>query len=153
MTEASLRICHRRRLYKSEQPITLSRSIDHSLPLHTHTLSLSHPTMASNDNNRKCKVEEEVESSVVRKRLQLSDDDSNDDSSSESEEETEEEESMNQLDTSEEKLMPKCGHNIFFGDDGDTSLSESEPRSLGMPSNHVCSNPNDSDDDEDDFWM
>jgi hypothetical protein len=33
--------------------------------------------MASNDNNGKCQLEEEAESSTVRKRLWLSDNDSN----------------------------------------------------------------------------
>jgi hypothetical protein len=67
--------------------------------------------MTSNDNGMR-KLEEEVESSMVRKRLRLSDDDANDDDSSDSpEEETEEMEeavssektSMNQLNTSKEK--------------------------------------------------
>jgi hypothetical protein len=55
---------------------------------------LSHlQRMASNDNNDKCKLEEEAESSTVMKRLQLSDDDAGDDDSSDSpEEETKEEE-------------------------------------------------------------
>jgi hypothetical protein len=66
--------------------------------------------MASNDNNDNCKLDEEAESSVERKRLWLSDDDDN--SSDSPEEETEEgvssdESSMNQLDTSEEKLLAK----------------------------------------------
>ena len=66
--------------------------------------------MASNDNG-KHKLEEEAESSMVRKRLRLSDDNVGDHNSSDSsEEETEEEVSleemlMNQLDTSEEKLF------------------------------------------------
>jgi hypothetical protein len=54
------------------------------------TLSLSLlQRMASNDDG-KCKMEEEVESSTVRKRLRLSDDDNG--SSDSPEEETEEEE-------------------------------------------------------------
>jgi hypothetical protein len=102
--------------------------------------------MAANDNNGKRKVEEEAEcSAAVRKRLQLSDDDG-DDYSSESEEVSLEESSMNHLDTSEEKLMTKCGHGLFFDDDGDNLLTESEPRSLGTPSCCVRSDPND------DFW-
>jgi hypothetical protein len=73
--------------------------------------------MASNDNNDKCKLEEEVESSMAKKRLWIFDDDVSDNDSTDSpEEETEEEEEMkeevssdetsmnNQLDTSEEKL-------------------------------------------------
>jgi hypothetical protein len=53
----------------------------------------------------------------------------------EEEEETEEEDvssvesSMNQFDTSEEKVMAKRIHDHFFGDDGNTSSMESEPRS------------------------
>jgi hypothetical protein len=58
MTEASLRICHRWWLYKLERSITLSLS----------KLSLL-LRMASNDNNGKCKLEEEAESSMMRKRL------------------------------------------------------------------------------------
>jgi hypothetical protein len=85
------------------QPITLCLS------------KLSHlQRMASNDNNDKHKLEEEVESSMARKRLRLSDDDTSDaDSSDSPKEETEEEEvsleetSMNQLNTSKEKLQAK----------------------------------------------
>jgi hypothetical protein len=81
------------------QPITLSLS----------KLSLLQ-RMSSNDNNGKCKLEEEVESSTARKKLRLSDDDVDDDDSSDSpDEETEEEvsseeTSMNQLNISKEKL-------------------------------------------------
>jgi hypothetical protein len=79
--------------------------------------------MASNDNNKRKQEEAEEWTLIVKKRLWHSDDDdNNDDSSGESEEEIEEEEvyskeSMNQSDTSEEKLMHKrtCG-----SDDGDT---------------------------------
>jgi hypothetical protein len=92
--------------------------------------------MASNDNNDKCKLEEDVMSSVVRKRLQLSDDDGGDHDFSDSpeeemedegeEEETEEEFSseestINQLDTSEEKLLAKRGRDLFFDDDENTN--------------------------------
>jgi hypothetical protein len=38
--------------------------------------------MTSNDNNDKCKIEEEVESLTVRKRLWLSDDNGGDDDAS-----------------------------------------------------------------------
>jgi hypothetical protein len=150
MIEASLRICHQQRLYKMEWPITLSHPTDHSLHLYT----LSSPTIAFNNNNNKHKVEEEAESSTVRKRLRLSDDDGGDDSSGDSEEEMEEEvsskkSSMNQLNTSEEKLMAKHGQNLFFGDD--TSSPESEPRSLETPSSCMSSDPDGSNDD--DFWM
>jgi hypothetical protein len=58
---------------------------------------------------------------------------------------------MNQLNTSEEKLMAKCGHNLFFNDD--TSSTESEPCSPRTSSSRLCSNPDGSDDDDDDFWM
>jgi hypothetical protein len=89
--------------------------------------------MASNDNG-KGKLEEEAKSLTVRKWLRLSDDDGSDDDSSDSpEEETDEEEasseesSMNQLDTSEEKLLVKCRHGIIFGECGDTTSPLSEP--------------------------
>jgi hypothetical protein len=106
------------------QPITLSLS----------KLSLLQ-SMASNDNNGKCKLEE-VESSTVRKRLRLSDNDDGDDDSSDSpEEETEEEEvsseeSSMKLDTSEEKLLAKQGRDMIFSDDGDTTSPSSEPHTL-----------------------
>jgi hypothetical protein len=91
----------------------------HSLSLvQLITLSLSKLSllqrMTSNDNGMR-KLEEEIESSTVRKSLRLSDDDANDDDSSDSpEEETEEKlemeeavssekTSMNQLNTSKEK--------------------------------------------------
>jgi hypothetical protein len=68
----------------------------------------------------------------------------------EGEEVSSEELSMNQLDTSKEKLMAKNGCGLFFGDDGDTSSTESEPRSPIMPSSRMRSNP---DGNDDDFWM
>jgi hypothetical protein len=109
-------------------PITLSFS---KLPL-LHR-------MASNDNG-KHKMEEEAESSTVaRKCLWHTDDnDDNDDSSDSLEEELEEEtgeeeeeeeemeeevslevSSMNQLETSEEKLYAKRAYGYLFSDDGD----------------------------------
>jgi hypothetical protein len=100
------------------QPITLSLS----------KLSLLQ-RMASNDNNGKRKLEEEVESLMVRKSLWLSNDDAND--SSDTPEEMEEEEvsleetSMNQLNTSEEKLLAMRSRSIMFGDDGDTTSPSS----------------------------
>jgi hypothetical protein len=131
------------------QPITLSLS----------KLSLLQ-RMASNDNNDKHKMEEEVESSMARKRLRLSNDDASDDDSSNSpEEETEEEEvsleempMSDQLDTSKEKLQAKRDHGIVFGDDGDTTSPSSEPRT---PESRRRSDEdsNDDDDDDDDFWM
>jgi hypothetical protein len=131
----------------------------HSLSLiQPITLSLSKLSflqkMASNDNNGKRKLEEEVESSMVRKRLWLSNDDTGDDNSSDSLEEEMEEEvsseetSMNQLDTSEEKLQTKCVRGIIFGDDDNTTLPSSEPRT---PESHQHSNEDNNDDD--DFWM
>jgi hypothetical protein len=68
----------------------------------------------------------------------------------EGEEVSSEELSMNQLDTSKEKLMAKNGRGLFFGDDGDTSSTESEPRYPIMPSSRMRSNP---DGNDDDFWM
>jgi hypothetical protein len=119
--------------------------------------------MASNDNNDKRKLEE-AEISVVRKRLRLSNDDgSNDDSSNSQHEDTEEEveeteeevsseeSSMNQVDTSEDKLVSKHGSGLFFSDDGDTTSPSLEPCTLETPSNHVRSDPDDSDDDN--LWM
>jgi hypothetical protein len=116
--------------------------------------------MASNDNNDKCKLEEEVESSMAKKRLWIFDDDVSDNDSTDSPEETEEEEEMkeevssdetsmnNQLDTSEEKLQAKhiCG--IVFGNDGDTTSPSSEPCS---PESRQRSDEDSSDDDNDDF--
>jgi hypothetical protein len=128
MIEASIRVCQRRRLYKLERLIALSLSL-----IQLITLSLSKlyilQRMASNDNNNKRKLEEEVESSTARKRFCLfDDDDGDDDFSDSSKEETEEEEevsstesSMNQLDTSKEKLLAKRDHGLVFGDDGDTT--------------------------------
>jgi hypothetical protein len=81
--------------------------------------------MASN-NNGKCKLEDEAESPTARKRLRPSDDDGGDDDSSNSpEEETEEpkeeveETSMNQLDTSEEKLFARRARGWAAGSDLD----------------------------------
>jgi hypothetical protein len=120
--------------------------------------------MASNDNNGKRNLEEEVESLAVRKRLRLSDEDGGDDDSFNSlEEDTEEEEvedeteeevsleesSMNQLDTSEETLLAKRGQDPFFGDDGDNTSPSSEPCTPETLSSRVHSDPNGSDDDDD----
>jgi hypothetical protein len=76
-------------------------------------------------------LEEEAESSVVSKRLWLSDEDGGDRNSSDSTEEEEEEvsseeSSMNQLNTSEEKLPAKRSRDLFFGDDGYTPSPSSE---------------------------
>jgi hypothetical protein len=130
------------------------------------TLSLSKLSllqrMASNDNNGKHRLEEEAESSTVRKRLRLSDDDAGDDDSSDSpgeemeEEEMKEEVSleetlMNQLNTSKEKLFAKRIHGMVFSDDGDNTSPSSEP---SRPKSHRRSDEDNSDnDDDDDFWM
>ncbi len=112
--------------------------------------------MASNDNSKR-KLEEEAESSTVRKRLRISDDDVGDDDSSDSpEEETEEEEVsseemlMNQLDTSEDKLYDRHAPGILFSDNGNTPSIASQPRT---PESHQCSNEEGSDDNDDNFWM
>jgi hypothetical protein len=122
------------------KPITLSLS---KLPL-LHR-------MASNDNG-KHKMEEEAES----------DDDCSDDDSSDSPEEEplqeepeeevmEEEEvssevsSMNQLDTSEEKMHARHARGYLFSDT--PSTSPDTPPTLGC---HRCSNEERSDDDNDD---
>jgi hypothetical protein len=47
--------------------------------------------------------------------------------------------------------MSKRTHGLF-DDDGNTSLMKSEPRSPGMPSNHVHTDPDGSNDDNDN-WM
>jgi hypothetical protein len=123
------------------QPITLSLSI----------LQI----MASNDDD-KCKMEEEVESSMVRKRLRHSDgDDSSDSLEGESEEEevSSEETSLKQLDTSEEKVHARCAHGILFKDDGDTPSTSSEPRTLESHRLFDEESSDDDDDDDDDFWM
>jgi hypothetical protein len=111
--------------------------------------------MASNDNS-KHKLEEEAESSTAKKRLWLSDNDVGDFDSSDSLEEEEtssEETSMNQLNTSEEKLLAKRARGIVFGDDVDTTspLSVSRtPKSRW----HSDEDNNDDDDDKDvDFWI
>jgi hypothetical protein len=111
--------------------------------------------MASISNNEKCKVEEEAESSAVRKRLQLSNDDSSESPEVEMEEEevSLDESSMNQLDSLEDKLLAKRSCGLFFSHDGDTTSMSLEPRTPKMPSSCVCSDPDGSDDDDDDFWM
>jgi hypothetical protein len=124
------------------------------------TLSLSKLSllqrMASNDNNGKCKLEEEAESPTARKRLWLSNDGANDDDSSDSleeemeemkEEVSSEETLMNQLNTSEEKLFAKRGHGMVFSDDGDNTSPSSEPCS---PKSHRCSDEDNNDNDDDD---
>jgi hypothetical protein len=108
--------------------------------------------VVSNDNNGKHKLEEEAETSMARKRLWLTDDDGGDDDSSNSQhEDTEEEEdeemeeevsseesSMNQVDTSMDKLVTKHGSGLFFGDDGDTTSSLLEARTPETSSSLVC---------------
>jgi hypothetical protein len=68
------------------------------------------------------------------------------------EEVSSEETSMNQLDTSEEKLQAKHARGIIFGDDGDTTSSSSKPRT---PESYRRSDKDSSNDDDDDdiFWM
>jgi hypothetical protein len=119
--------------------------------------------MASNDKNGKRKLVEEVESSMARKRLRLSDNNVGDDDSSdmpedETEEEEEEEEeevsseemSMNQLNTSKEKLFAKSGHNLIFSDDGDMTSPPLEPRTPES-SRRSDEDSSDNDDDDDNF--
>jgi hypothetical protein len=107
--------------------------------------------MASNDNGKR-KFVEEVESSMVRKRLQLSNNDGGDDDSSNSpEEETEEEEvsldeSSMKLDTSKEKLLDKCGHGQSFSDNNDTTSPSLVPHTL---KSCRCSDEDSSDEDDD----
>jgi hypothetical protein len=101
----------------------------------------------NDDNNGKCKLEEEAaESSMARKRLWLSDDDDSFDSPEEEEEEiSSEETSMNHLNTSKEKLFVKRSRG---SDNGNTTSPSSEPRT---PESHRCSNEDSSDEDNDDF--
>jgi hypothetical protein len=104
------------------------------------TLSLSLlQRMASNDDD-KHKMEEEAESSMARKRLWLSDDDSSD---SPEEEVSSEESSMNQLDTSKEKLYAKRARSILFSNDGDTPSTSLE---RCTPGSRQCSDEESSDD-------
>jgi hypothetical protein len=71
MSEASLRIRHRWRLFKPEwwfsshqQPITLSLyTLSHPL------ITLPHPTMASNNNNKRYVEEEDESFAAMKKRL------------------------------------------------------------------------------------
>jgi hypothetical protein len=87
------------------------------------TLSLSLlQRMASNDDD-KHKMEEEAESSMARKRLWPS--------------------SMNQLDTSKEKLYAKRARSILFSNDGDTPSTSLEPCT---PGSRQCSDEESSDD-------
>jgi hypothetical protein len=55
------------------------------------------------------------------------------------------ESSMNQLDTSDEKLLTKRGHGMVFSDDGDTNAQSSKPH---IHESHIRSNPDSSDDDD-----
>jgi hypothetical protein len=67
-----------------------------------------------------------------------------------------EESSMNQVDTSEDKLVDKHGSGLIFGDDGNTTSPSLEPRTPETQSSRVHSDPDGSDDDssdDDDFWM
>jgi hypothetical protein len=97
-------------------------------------------------------LEEEIECSMARKRLWLSDDDGSDDDSfdlPEEEEELPSEESlMNQLDTSEEKSLAKHDRGIIFSDDGDTSSSSSKPRVPKTSSSRMRFDPDSSNIDD-----
>jgi hypothetical protein len=127
-------------------PFTLSHPTDHSLSL--SKLSLLQ-RMASNDNG-KCKLEEEVKSSTMRKRLRPSDNDGGDNDSSDwlEEEVSSEKMLMNQLDTSEEKMFAKRTHS---SDDDDTTSLSLKPRT---PNSRWCFDEESSnDDDDDDFLM
>jgi hypothetical protein len=94
------------------------------------TLSLSLLQRMASNNDDKHTMEEEAESSMARKRLWLSDDDSSD-SLEEEEEVSSEESSMNQLDTSKEKLYAKRARSILFSNDGDTPSTSLEPCTPG----------------------
>jgi hypothetical protein len=115
------------------------------------TLSLSLLQRMASNNDDKHKMEE-AESSMVRKQLRLSNDDDSFDYFDSPERELEEEEeeieegeggegegegeeeevfseemSMNQLDTSEEKLDARRARSILFSDDSDTPSTSAEP--------------------------
>jgi hypothetical protein len=63
---------------------------------------------------------------------------------------------MNQVDTSEDKLVAKHGNGLYFGDDGDTTSPSLEPCTPETLSSRLCSDPDGRDDDgsnDDDFWM
>jgi hypothetical protein len=85
------------------------------------------------------------------------DDDSSDSSESPEEDEEEvaeeevssEETSMNQPDTSEEKLFSRCAHGMLFGNDGDIPSTSLKPRT---PESRRRFDEESSDDD-DDFYM
>jgi hypothetical protein len=54
---------------------------------------------------------------------------------------------MNQLDTNEEKLFAKCGCDMIFNNDGDTTSPSSEPHT---PESRRCSDEDSSDEDDND---
>jgi hypothetical protein len=63
---------------------------------------------------------------------------------------------MNQLNTSEEKLLAEHSHGMVFNNEGDTTSPSSEPCT---PKSHAHSDPNssneddnDDDNDDDDLW-
>jgi hypothetical protein len=107
--------------------------------------------MAFNDDS-KWKIEEEAESSMVKKRLWLSNDDGGDNDSFDSPEEEEEVSSeemlMNQLDSSEDKVYDRHAPGILFSDNGNTPSTSSQPRT---PESRQCSDEESSDDDDEDF--
>jgi Mg-chelatase subunit ChlI len=112
-----------------------SLSLVELITLSLSKLPLPH-RMVSNDNDkRKMEEEEEAESLMAaRKLLRHTDDNSDDDDSSDSpQEEPEKEEevssevsSLNQLDTSEEKLYARHARGYLFGDDDDTPSTSSD---------------------------
>jgi hypothetical protein len=61
-----------------------------------------------------------------------------------------EEASINQLDTSEEKLCARRARGILFSDDGDTPSTSSEPLPTLESRWH---SDEESSDDNDNFWM
>jgi hypothetical protein len=61
--------------------------------------------------------------------------------------------SMNQLNTSEEKLYARCAHGILFKDDGDTPSTSSDTPPTPKSHRRSDEESSDNDDDDDDFWM
>jgi hypothetical protein len=109
---------------------------------------------------------------MARKRLWYTDDDGGDDDSSNSlkedlleqepKEEVEEEmkeeisskeTSMNQLDTSKEKLYARRARGVLFSNDGDTPSMSSEPPPTLESHWRSDVESSDDDDNDDDFWM
>jgi hypothetical protein len=69
------------------------------------------------------------------------------------EEVSSEETSMNQLDTSEEKLYARCAHGILVKDNNDTPSTSSEQLPTPESRRHSDEGSSNDNNDDDDFWM